>query len=104
MKMVEGGIVVEHLNKFNTVTSQLTSVGINFDSEVRALLIFPSLPDSWDGFVIIVSNSLGSSSMKYNDMVSMILSDEGHRKSTSSGETSGSALNMEGRGRATDKN
>lgn len=29
MKMGEGGSVVEHLNKFNTVTCQLSSVGIN---------------------------------------------------------------------------
>lgn len=94
MKMAEVKIVAEHLNKFNTVTSQLTSVGINFDSEVRALLILSSLLDSWDGLVMAVSNSSGSSSMKYDDVVSVILSEEFHRKSTS-GETLGNALNME---------
>ena len=95
--------MAEHLNKFNTVTNQLTSVGINFDSEVRALLIHSPLPNSWDGLVMAVSNSLGSSSMKYDDVVSVILREEVCRKSTSR-ETSSSALNMEGRGRTTDKN
>jgi hypothetical protein len=38
MKMSEGGSVADHLNDFNTVTSQLSSVGVNFDDEVRALL------------------------------------------------------------------
>jgi len=38
MKMLEGGSVVDHLNEFNMVTSKLSSVGVNFDDEVRALL------------------------------------------------------------------
>ncbi|MGV7988763.1 hypothetical protein PJP10_30760, partial [Mycobacterium kansasii] len=59
MKMSDGGSVAEHLNEFNTVTSQLESIGIIFEDEVRALLILSSLPDSWDGLVIAVSNSSG---------------------------------------------
>ena len=50
MKMAEGGFVTDHLNEFNIVTSQLSSVGINFDEEIRALLILCSLPESWNGY------------------------------------------------------
>ena len=39
MKMSEGGSVADHLNEFNTITSQLSSVKVNFDDEVRDLLI-----------------------------------------------------------------
>ena len=46
MKMSEGGSVADHLNDFNTVTSQLCYVGVNFDDEVRALLFLCSLPES----------------------------------------------------------
>ena len=46
MKMAEGGSVIDHLNEFNTVTSQLSSMGVNFDEEIRALLILCSLPES----------------------------------------------------------
>lgn len=46
MKMVDGETIVEHLNKLNTVASQLTSIGINFDDEVKALLILSSLLES----------------------------------------------------------
>ena len=46
MKMAEGGSVTDHLNEFNIVTSQLSSVGVNFDEEIRALLILCSLPES----------------------------------------------------------
>lgn len=59
--------------------SQVSNLGfikINFDSEVKALQFLSSLPDNWDGLVITVSNSLGSSPMKYDDMVSVILSEE----------------------------
>ena len=46
MKMVEGESVTDHLNEFNTVTSHLTSVNVNFDDKVRALLILCSLLES----------------------------------------------------------
>ena len=56
MKMVEGGSVRNHLNEFNTITSQLSSLHVNFDEEIRALLIFCSFPKSWNGLVMAVRN------------------------------------------------
>ena len=46
MKISEGGSVADNLNYFNTVTSQLSSVGVNFDDEVRALLFLCSFVES----------------------------------------------------------
>ena len=46
MNTVEGGSIVVHLNEFNTISSQLSSVDVNFDEEIRALLILGSLPES----------------------------------------------------------
>ena len=98
MKMSEGGSITDHLNDFNTVTNQLSSVGVNFDDEVRALLILCSLAESWDGLVMAVSNSVsGSSTLKFDDVIGVILSEEMRRKST--GDTSGNALTVEIRGR-----
>ena len=37
MKMIEGGSIADHLNEFNAITSQLSSMGITFDGEIRAL-------------------------------------------------------------------
>ena len=44
MNMSEGGSVADHLNEFNTITSHLSSIKVNFDDKVRALLILCSLP------------------------------------------------------------
>lgn len=90
MKMVKRGTIIEQLNEFNTATSQLKSMSMNFDEEVRTLLILFSLPKSWDGLVMTLSNSLGSRSLKFYDIVSIILSEEVHRKSPS--ESSESVL------------
>ena len=77
MKMSEGGSMTDHLSDFNMVTNQLSSVGVNFDDEVRALLILCSLPESWDGLVMAVSNSVfGSSTLKFDDVIGVILSEE----------------------------
>ena len=42
MNMSEGGSVADHLNEFNTLTSQLSYVKVNFEDAVRALLILYS--------------------------------------------------------------
>jgi hypothetical protein len=55
-----------------------------------------SLPESWNDLVMDVSNSVsGSNTLKFDDVVGVILSEEMRWKST--GETSGNALNMENR-------
>ena len=93
--MVESGSFVDHLNEFNTVTSQLSSMGVNFDEEIRAPLILCSLPKSWNGLVMDASNSISSSNtLKYGDVIGVILREENHRK-TSGGSTFASALNAQ---------
>jgi hypothetical protein len=102
MKMSEGGFVVDHLNEYNMVTNQLSSVKVDFDDEVRALLILCSLPKSWNDLVMDISNSVsGSNTLKFDDVVGVILSGEMRHKRTS--ETSCNALNMEKRGRQNDR-
>jgi hypothetical protein len=77
MKMSEGGSVADHLNDFNIVNNQPSSVKVDFDDEVRALLILCSLPKSWNGLVMVVSNSVsGSNTLKFDDVVGVILSEE----------------------------
>jgi hypothetical protein len=102
MKMSEGGFVAEHLNEFNTVTNQLSSVKVEFDDEVKAPLILCSFPERWNYLVMVLSNYVsGSNTLKFDDAVGVILSEEMRQKIA--GETSGNVLNMENRGRKKDR-
>ncbi|KAH9325325.1 hypothetical protein KI387_005503, partial [Taxus chinensis] len=78
----EGDSVNDRLNEFNTVTNQLSSVGVSFDDEVRALLILCSLPKSSNTLVMVVSNFVFSpNTLKFDDIIGVILSEEMRRKS-----------------------
>ena len=46
LQMSEGGFVVGHINEFNMITSQLSLVDINFENEIKALILMSSLPES----------------------------------------------------------
>ena len=46
LKIAENASVAQHLNKFNTITNQLSSVEIDFDDEIRALIVLASFPNS----------------------------------------------------------
>jgi hypothetical protein len=77
MKMSEGGSLLDHLNEFNRVTNQLSYVKVDFDDEVRGLLILCSLLERWNSLVMAVSNFvLGSNTLKFDEVVGVILSDE----------------------------
>ena len=83
MNMSEGGSVADHLNEFNMITSQLSSAKVNFDDEVRDILILCLLLERWNGLVMVVSNFVhGSNTLKFDDVVDIILSEEMRRKST----------------------
>jgi hypothetical protein len=98
MNMSEAKTIADNLNEFNTVTNHLSSVKVDFDDEVMDLLILCSLLERWNDLVMDVSNSIfGSNTLKFDDVVGVILSDEMRWKRI--GETSGNAFSMENRGR-----
>ncbi|KAL2239399.1 UNVERIFIED_CONTAM: Retrovirus-related Pol polyprotein from transposon TNT 1-94 [Sesamum indicum] len=87
LQMEERKSVADHLNDFNQLTTQLASVDIVFDDEVKA----------WDVVVSSVSTSSGKEKMKFDNIRDMMLNEETRRKQT--GGSSGSALHIESRGR-----
>ena len=54
MKMLESGFVADHLNEFNAITNNLSSIKVNSDVEVRALISFCSFPERWNGLGMAV--------------------------------------------------
>jgi hypothetical protein len=76
MKISEGGSITYHLNEFNMVTNKLSFVKVDFDNEVRALLISCSFPESLNDMVMVVSNFVSSSNtLEFYDVVGVILSE-----------------------------
>ena len=99
LKMVEGTPMAQHLNEFNTITNQLSSVEIDFDDEIRALIVLASLPNSWEVVRMAVSNSARKSKLKYEDIRDLILSEKVRRRDAGISNAQDQALVMENRGR-----
>ena len=54
---------------------------MNFEDEVRALLILCSLSESWKSLVMVVSKFVpGSCTLKFDDVVGVIIREEMRRK------------------------
>ena len=68
LNMAENASVSQHLNEFNTITNQLSSIEIDFDDEIHALIVLASLSNSWEAMRMVVSNSMGKEKLKYNDI------------------------------------
>jgi hypothetical protein len=103
LKMAEGAAVAKHLNEFNTITNQLSSVEIEFDDEIRALIVLASLPNSWEAMRMAVSNSTGKGKLKYDDIRDLILSEEVRRSDACIDNAEGQAFVTENRGRSRNK-
>jgi hypothetical protein len=100
--MSECGSVVNHLNEFNMVNSQLSYVGVKIDDEVRSLLILFSLLEGWNGLVMAMNNFVpGSNTLNINDDIGVILSEQMRWKNT--GETLVNDLTVERRIRQRDR-
>ncbi|KAL5761870.1 hypothetical protein ACOSP7_018134 [Xanthoceras sorbifolium] len=102
LRIAEGASVAQHLNEHNTITTQLSSVEIEFDEEVRALILLSSLPDSWNTTVTAVNSLSGNNKLKFDDVRDLVLSEEIRRRESGKASSS-SALHTESRGRISER-
>ena len=102
--LIKNVSIAQHLNEFNTITNQLSSVKIDFDDEISALIVLASLPNSWEAMRIVVRNPTVKEKLKYNDIRDLVLAKEIRRRDAGETLGSGSALNLKTRGRGNDKN
>ena len=101
LKIAEGAFVTYHINEFNVITTQLSSMEVTFEDGVKALILLSSLPESWSATVIAVSSSSGIAKLKMDNIRDLILSEDIRRKELE--ESSGSDLSTQSRGRSQQK-
>uniref|UniRef100_A0A2N9HJJ4 Reverse transcriptase Ty1/copia-type domain-containing protein n=1 Tax=Fagus sylvatica TaxID=28930 RepID=A0A2N9HJJ4_FAGSY len=80
LKMAKCATMAKYLNEFNTITNQLFFVEIEFDDEIRILIVLASLPNNWEAMRMVVNNSAGKGKLKYNNIRDLILSEEVRRR------------------------
>ena len=68
LKMAKNASVAQHLNEFNTITNQLSSVEIDFNDKIHALIVLASLPNNWEAMRMTVVNFTRKEKLKYNDI------------------------------------
>ncbi|KAB5514235.1 hypothetical protein DKX38_028141 [Salix brachista] len=88
----------------SSANNKLSSIKIEFDDEIRALIILASLPNSWEAMRMAVSNSASKSKLNYDDIRDLILAKEVRRRDSSEISGSSSTLNVDSRGKAQNMN
>jgi hypothetical protein len=87
LRMKEGTKVADHLNTFNTLIVQLTSMEVKFEDEDKAITLLCSLPESWENLVTSISFS-STKVLYYDSVVGALLAEEMRRKSSKETSTS----------------
>jgi hypothetical protein len=79
--MKEGTKIVDHLNVFNTLICQLSSMEVKYEDEDKQITLLCSLPESWDDLVTTVWFNT-TYSIDYDIVVGALLCEEMTRRSS----------------------
>ena len=77
--MDENDTVTEHLNIYNTLVTQITSIGIKMVEEDKYITLLCSLLDSWDNLIVAIG-SASQATLKFDEIISFLLSKEMRKK------------------------
>ena len=72
--MNEGTVMLEHLNFFNKIISELLAVVVKIDEEDNVLILLSSLPESYDH--IVTTMLYGKETLILEEATSTLLSNE----------------------------
>ena len=79
MRMKEGTKIAYHLNFFNTLIYQLSSMDVKIDDEDKEVNLLCTLPESWGQVVSSISFSI-SDTLEFDTVVGVLLSEELKKK------------------------
>ena len=73
--MDDNDIVIEHLNVYKTIVSEITSISITMVEEDKSITILCYFSDSWDNLIFAIG-SANQSTLKFDEKVSSLLLEE----------------------------
>jgi len=78
--MSKSASIADYINEFGVIVSRLSSVEMDFDDEVCALIILSSLLNIWNNTVTTVSNFSRSTSLKFDRIRDLIMTKDIRRR------------------------
>ena len=78
--MEDGDSMIDHLNVFNTLVSLLIYIDFDLEKEDKCITLLYPLLDSWENLVVAM-DSITKSTLKFEEIVASLLSEEMRRKS-----------------------
>lgn len=97
--MGDGGYVVEYLNAFNNIMTQLISIRVKMDEEDHSMALLCTLFDSWDNLVMAIESIVKK--LVLDEIMVALLLDEVRRFKAS--ESSSQTLVFHGRSKEENK-
>ena len=79
MRMKEGTNIADHLNVFNTLIFQLSSMDVKIDDENKVVNLLCTLPESWGQVVSSISLST-TDTLEFDNVVGALLFEELRKK------------------------
>jgi len=104
LRMAETTTVTDHINTIRTLFSQLNALGQQIEENERAELLLQSLPDSYDQFIINLTNNILLNYLIFDDVAVTILEEKNRRKNKEDKNSSNQAeALLVSRGRSTER-
>ena len=75
-----GQSMIEHLNSFKDLVSQLTKIDMKIDDELETLLLLSWLLESWDTLIVTLSNLVPDGKISMDIVLDTLLSEDSRRK------------------------
>ena len=80
LKYKDSNSVAKHLNNFQGLLNELSTMKLELDDEVQTLLLLSSLPDSWETLVVSLSNLALNGVIIVNMVKDYLFNEETKRK------------------------
>lgn len=80
LKYKDGNSVAKHLSNFQGLLNELSTMKLELDDEIHALLLLSSLLDSWETLVVSLSNSDPNGVITINMIKNNMFNEEVRRK------------------------